>query len=59
MIEFSPTAPDEALLWLLSRLRAPNPGPSLTVHVRKHDSTQCTAFYISASNQVSVSVILW
>ncbi|XP_026468140.1 anoctamin-8 [Ctenocephalides felis] len=52
VIEFSPTAPDEALLWLLSRLRAPNPGPSLTVHVRKHDSTQCTAFYISASNQV-------
>lgn len=43
------TAPDEALRWLLNRIRSPQPeGLGLQCLVRAHDSTKRTAFYVSA-----------
>ncbi|XP_055707735.1 anoctamin-8 isoform X3 [Phlebotomus papatasi] len=49
VIEFPEDAPDEALRWLLSRIRSPTPnGLGLSAHVRAHDSTKRTAFYLSA-----------
>ncbi|XP_059612649.1 anoctamin-8 isoform X2 [Phlebotomus argentipes] len=49
VIEFPEDAPDEALRWLLARIRSPTPnGLGLSAHVRAHDSTKRTAFYLSA-----------
>lgn len=42
-------APDEALRWLLSRIRAEPPiGLGLQTTVKAHESTKSTAFYVSA-----------
>lgn len=42
-------APDEALRWLLSRVRSQPPiGLGLQATVKAHESTKRTAFYISA-----------
>lgn len=42
-------APDEALRWLLGRIRAPPPtGLGLSVQIRAHESTKRTAFYLTA-----------
>lgn len=42
-------APDEALRWLLSRLRSQPPaGLGLQVTVKAHESAKCTAYYVSA-----------
>lgn len=47
------TAPDEALRWLLNRVRLPQPeGLALQCLVRTHESTKRTAFYISAPTNV-------
>lgn len=47
------TAPDEAVRWLLNRVRSPQPeGLALQCLVRPHDSTKRTAFYISAPTNV-------
>ncbi|XP_055687333.1 anoctamin-8 isoform X4 [Lutzomyia longipalpis] len=49
VIEFPEDAPDEVLRWLLARIRSPTPnGLGLSAHVRAHDSTKRTAFYLSA-----------
>ncbi|XP_055295045.1 anoctamin-8 isoform X2 [Sitodiplosis mosellana] len=49
VIEFPGDAPDEALRWLLSRIRAQPPiGLGLQTTVKAHESTKCTAFYVSA-----------
>ncbi|KAK9693837.1 hypothetical protein QE152_g33950 [Popillia japonica] len=45
VIVFPPNTEDSVLLWLLSKLRQ---SPGLTVHVRHHASTQCSAFYLTA-----------
>lgn len=43
------SAPDEALRWLLNRIRSPQPeGLGLQCLVRAHESTKRTAFYVSA-----------
>lgn len=53
VIEFPEDAPDDALRWLLSKLRGPPPeGLGLSTHVRAHESTKRTAFYISAPNSM-------
>lgn len=42
-------APEEALRWLLNRIRAPQPeGLGLSTLVRAHESTKRTAFYITS-----------
>lgn len=42
-------APDDALRWLLSRIRSQPPtGLGLQANVKAHESTKRTAFYISA-----------
>lgn len=42
-------APEEALRWLLSRLRSQPPvGLGLQVTVKAHESAKCTAYYVSA-----------
>lgn len=49
-------APDEALRWLLSRIRAPPPaGLGLQANVKAHESSKRTAFYISSPCSVYVS----
>lgn len=46
-------APDEALRWLLNKLRSPEPeGLGLQCLVRTHESTKRTAFYISAPTNI-------
>lgn len=45
VLVFPPATEDSILLWLLARLRQ---SPGLTVHVRHHASTQCSAFYLAA-----------
>ncbi|CAH1111241.1 unnamed protein product [Psylliodes chrysocephalus] len=45
VITFPHGAKDSLLMWLLSKLRQ---SPGLTVHVRHHNSTQSSAFYITA-----------
>lgn len=46
-------ASDEALRWLLNRIRAPQPeGLGLQCLVRAHESTKRTAFYVSAPTNV-------
>lgn len=53
VIEFPENAPDEALRWLLSRLRSPQPeGLGLQCLVRTHESTKRTAFYLSAPTNI-------
>lgn len=45
--------PDEALRWLLNKLRSPEPdGLGLQCLVRTHESTKRTAFYISAPTNI-------
>lgn len=47
------SAPDEALRWLLNRLRSPQPeGLGLQCLVRTHESTKRTAFYVSAPTNI-------
>lgn len=46
---FTENAPDEALRWLLNRIRLPPPGGlGLSAHVRAHESTKRVAFYVTA-----------
>ncbi|XP_037957870.1 uncharacterized protein LOC119687578 isoform X4 [Teleopsis dalmanni] len=53
VIEFPEDAPDEALRWLLARIRAqPHAGLGLIVQVKAHESTRRNAFYISAPANV-------
>lgn len=53
VVEFPENAPDEALRWLLNRIRAPQPdGLGLQCLVRSHESTKRTAFYVSAPTNV-------
>jgi len=53
VVEFPDAAPDEALRWLLNRIRTPQPeGLGLQCLVRTHDSTKRTAFYISAPTNI-------
>lgn len=48
-------APDEALRWLLSRIRAQPPiGLGLQTTVKAHESTKRTAFYVSAPSNMYV-----
>lgn len=47
------SAPDEALRWLLNRIRSPHPdGLGLQCLVRTHESTKRTAFYVSAPTNI-------
>ncbi|XP_033172624.1 anoctamin-8 isoform X8 [Drosophila mauritiana] len=49
VIEFPEDAPDEALRWLLARIRSQPPaGLGLLVQVKAHESTRRNAFYVSA-----------
>ncbi|CAO1355953.1 unnamed protein product [Diamesa hyperborea] len=53
VLEFPDGSPDEALRWLLNRIRSPKPdGLGLQSLVRAHESTKRTAFYISAPTNV-------
>ncbi|XP_031619035.1 anoctamin-8 isoform X2 [Contarinia nasturtii] len=53
VIEFPGDAPDEALRWLLSRIRAQPPiGLGLQTTVKAHESTKRTAFYVSAPTNI-------
>ncbi|XP_067622027.1 anoctamin-10 isoform X8 [Eurosta solidaginis] len=53
VIEFPEDAPDEALRWLLARLRSQPPsGLGLVVQVKAHESTRRNAFYISSPTNV-------
>ncbi|XP_021695269.1 anoctamin-8 [Aedes aegypti] len=53
VIEFPEDAPDDALRWLLSKIKATPPeGLGLSVLVRAHDSTKRTAFYVTAPMNV-------
>lgn len=48
-------APDEAMRWLLSRLRSSPPvGLGLQTNVKAHESSKRTAFYITAPFNVYV-----
>lgn len=48
-------APDEALRWLLSRIRShPPAGLGLQANVKAHESSKRTAFYISSPCNVYV-----
>ncbi|KAH9645675.1 hypothetical protein HF086_005324 [Spodoptera exigua] len=49
-ITFSTGLPDSMLLWLLQKLRGSR--PRLRVCVRQHASSQCSAFYITADDDV-------
>ncbi|KAM8715564.1 hypothetical protein ACLKA7_002591 [Drosophila subpalustris] len=49
VIEFPEDAPDEALRWLLARIRSQPPaGLGLLVQVKAHESSGRNAFYVSA-----------
>ncbi|XP_034099300.1 anoctamin-8 isoform X2 [Drosophila albomicans] len=49
VIEFPEDAPDEALRWLLARIRSQPPaGLGLLVQVKAHESSSRNAFYVSA-----------
>ncbi|XP_034140748.1 uncharacterized protein LOC117591556 isoform X3 [Drosophila guanche] len=49
VIEFPEDSPDEALRWLLARIRSQPPaGLGLLVQVKAHESTRRNAFYVSA-----------
>ncbi|XP_065084243.1 anoctamin-8 isoform X2 [Ochlerotatus camptorhynchus] len=53
VIEFPEDAPDEALRWLLNKIKATPPeGLGLSALVRAHDSTKRTAFYVAAPMNV-------
>uniref|UniRef100_A0AAG5D7E8 Anoctamin n=1 Tax=Anopheles atroparvus TaxID=41427 RepID=A0AAG5D7E8_ANOAO len=53
VIEFPEDAPDDALRWLLNRIKAnPPEGLGLSAMVRAHESTKRTAFYITAPMNV-------
>ncbi|XP_041776650.1 anoctamin-8 isoform X8 [Anopheles merus] len=53
VIEFTEDAPDDALRWLLNRIKAnPPEGLGLSAMVRAHESTKRTAFYITAPMNV-------
>ncbi|XP_046811652.1 mucin-4 [Lucilia cuprina] len=53
VIEFPEDAPDEALRWLLSRIRSQPPaGLGLVVQVKAHESSRRNAFYISAPTNI-------
>lgn len=53
VIEFPESAPEEALRWLLNRIRsAPPEGLGLSTLVRAHESTKRTAFYVSAPTNI-------
>ncbi|XP_062546004.1 anoctamin-8 isoform X3 [Armigeres subalbatus] len=53
VIEFPEDAPDDALRWLLSKIKATPPeGLGLSTLVRAHDSTKRTAFYVTAPMNV-------
>ncbi|XP_037911373.1 anoctamin-8 isoform X2 [Hermetia illucens] len=53
VIEFPEDAPDEALRWLLARIRLQPPaGLGLIAQVKSHESTKRTAFYISAPTNI-------
>lgn len=46
-------APDDALRWLLSRIRSQPPdGLGLQANIKAHESSKRTAFYISAPYNV-------
>lgn len=46
-------APDEALRWLLNKIKTTPPeGLGLSALVRAHDSTKRTAFYVTAPMNV-------
>lgn len=58
VIEFPEDAPDDVLRWLLGRIRGPLPeNLGLSTHVRAHESTKRTAFYISAPNSMWETLI--
>ncbi|XP_055634657.1 anoctamin-8 isoform X3 [Toxorhynchites rutilus septentrionalis] len=53
VIEFPEDAPDDALRWLLNKIKATPPdGLGLSTLVRAHDSTKRTAFYVTAPMNV-------
>ncbi|XP_065357895.1 uncharacterized protein wwk isoform X1 [Calliphora vicina] len=53
VIEFPEDAPDEALRWLLARIRSQAPaGLGLVVQVKAHESSRRNAFYISAPTNI-------
>ncbi|KAM7354208.1 anoctamin 8 white walker isoform 3-T6 [Cochliomyia hominivorax] len=53
VIEFPEDAPDEALRWLLARIRSQPPaGLGLVVQVKAHESSRRNAFYISAPTNI-------
>ncbi|XP_050083683.1 anoctamin-8 isoform X1 [Anopheles aquasalis] len=53
VIEFPEDAPDEALRWLVSRIKAnPPEGLGLSAMLRAHESTKRTALYITAPMNV-------
>lgn len=57
MNESEGDAPDEALRWLLSRIRTQAPiGLGLQTTVKAHESTKRTAFYVSAPANMYVFI---
>ncbi|XP_052865159.1 anoctamin-8 [Anopheles cruzii] len=53
VIEFPEDTPDDALRWLLTRIKAnPPEGLGLSAMLRAHESTKRTAFYITAPMNV-------
>ncbi|XP_038109057.1 anoctamin-8 isoform X2 [Culex quinquefasciatus] len=53
VIEFPEDAPDDALRWLLNKIKtSPPEGLGLSAMVRAHDSTKRTAFYVTAPMNV-------
>ncbi|XP_058062809.1 anoctamin-8 [Anopheles bellator] len=53
VIEFPEETPDDALRWLLTRIKAnPPEGLGLSAMLRAHESTKRTAFYITAPMNV-------
>ncbi|XP_037882495.1 uncharacterized protein LOC119633184 isoform X6 [Glossina fuscipes] len=53
VIEFPEDAPDEALRWLLTRIRSqPSAGLGLVVQVKAHESSRRNAFYITAPTNI-------
>lgn len=50
VLTFPKAIPDSMLLWLLQKLRGSR--PRLQVCVRQHASSQCSAFYITADDDV-------
>lgn len=58
VIEFPEDAPDEALRWLLARIRSqPSSGLGLVVQVKAHESSRRNAFYISAPTNMYVFLL--